>query len=418
MARATPSSSSAMRPLLARSARSATVMAQPALVPWLSGLAGSASVRTVGAGPEPPADVEIDVTELPHAFRTTVSSIPSATPYLVVDPARVAAAGARLGGRDGPFRVGLAWRSGAWKAERSIPLHELAGLRNLSGAALVSLQRGAGAGEWRTFAQGADNVLGEATSDDIVETAALLLNLHLVISVDTMVARLAGALGAPVWTLLHFAADWRWLLWRSDSPWYPSMRLFRQPAPGGWRAVAEAVLAAMGERLNTVPRAWDSVGQSIKLHSGAALQESKQLPGGRTHARLAHRRRECARGLCGGCGWRSRRAVLPVAASADGRRLSARRDHRRHRPSRLGEAQRPAGPAGRGREPPRRQRHDRRRRRRQGPARWLPADLAAPHAFGLRRPLRPLSLRSPPPTPAHRVHPHHPVCDGRPPVAP
>src|SRR5258708_7933195 len=103
MAWATPSSSSAMRPLLARSARSATVMAQPALVPLLSGLAGSASVRTVGAGPEPPADVEIDVTELPHAFRTTVSSIPSATPYLVVDPARVAAAGARLGWPDAPL---------------------------------------------------------------------------------------------------------------------------------------------------------------------------------------------------------------------------------------------------------------------------------------------------------------------------
>src|SRR5258708_5076959 len=122
MARATPSSSSAMRPLLARSARSATVMAQPALVPWLSGLAGSASVRTVGAGPEPPADVEIDVTELPHAFRTTVSSIPSATPYLVVDPARVAAAGARLGGRHRRLRRRLPLRGGAWRAGRSLSL--------------------------------------------------------------------------------------------------------------------------------------------------------------------------------------------------------------------------------------------------------------------------------------------------------
>src|SRR5258708_2144590 len=81
----------------------------------------------------------------------------------------------------------------------------------------------------------------------------------------------------------------------------------------------------MGERLNTVPRAWDSVGQSIKLHSGAALQGSKQLPGGRTHARLAHRRRECARGLCGGCGRRRRRAGLPVATRTDGRLTSARR---------------------------------------------------------------------------------------------
>jgi ADP-heptose:LPS heptosyltransferase len=82
-------------------------------------------------------------------------------------------------------------------------------------------------------------------SDNIVDTAAAILNLDLIISVDTMVAHLAGALNAPTWTLLHFAADWRWLLDRSDTPWYPRMRLWRQPAIGDWGSVVDDTLRSL-----------------------------------------------------------------------------------------------------------------------------------------------------------------------------
>jgi ADP-heptose:LPS heptosyltransferase len=79
----------------------------------------------------------------------------------------------------------------------------------------------------------------------VLETAALMTHLDLIVTVDTMVAHLAGALGRPVWTLLHFAADWRWLLDRADSPWYPTMRLFRQPSPGAWEPVVARVAAEL-----------------------------------------------------------------------------------------------------------------------------------------------------------------------------
>jgi hypothetical protein len=146
-----------------------------------------------------------------------------------------------VGQADG-FRVGLAWAgnpSHANDRNRSMPGGHFTALAGIPGCALFSLQVGPRSGELEGVTH-----LG-AEFRDCADTAAAILSLDLVISVDSMVAHLAGALGKPVWTLLATAADYRWLLEREDSPWYPSMRLFRQARPGDWQEVMARVAEAL-----------------------------------------------------------------------------------------------------------------------------------------------------------------------------
>jgi hypothetical protein len=222
------------------------VQAAPALHGVLAGAAGvDRLVALDDETPDPPHEVDIELLETPHALRLTVERIPRAAPYLAVDPALIAAAGARLRALRGR-RIGLAWAAGAWRPERSVPLALLAPLFERPGIAPVNLQRGPALDELRALGRPVFAQDPTRWSDDLAETAATILNLDLVVTVDTMVAHLAGALGAPVFTLLHRDADWRWMRRGSDTPWYPTMRLFRQRRAGDWRAPVDALLRAVG----------------------------------------------------------------------------------------------------------------------------------------------------------------------------
>jgi len=208
----------------------------------LSGLAGVDQV-VVRGDPLPAFDLHCPMLSLPLAFGTTLKTIPGDTPYLFADAAEAARWAARLGESAG-LRVGLAWSGNPGTtahARRSLPLEELARLLGAPGVRFVSLQKDADAA--------APPILDfMAEAKDFADTAALIAGLDLVISVDTAVAHLAGALGKPVWLLDRFDPDWRWLLGRRDSPWYPSLTIYRQPAPGDWSAVVDSVLADLRTR--------------------------------------------------------------------------------------------------------------------------------------------------------------------------
>jgi Glycosyltransferase family 9 (heptosyltransferase) len=181
---------------------------------------------------------------LPHAFGTTLESIPCDVPYLQV-PEAAAHAAAELSWPSDRLRVGILSSGNPDHMEdryRSIPLAMWGPLLGLEGVRFFSLQFGPSA----RFAETAGvEDLGSAIQD-LSDTAALMTHLDLVITVDTSVAHLAGALGRPVWLLVPFAPDWRWLLERTDSPWYPTMRLFRQPAVLAWAPVLERVKSELG----------------------------------------------------------------------------------------------------------------------------------------------------------------------------
>jgi glycosyl transferase family 9 (putative heptosyltransferase) len=214
-------------PLLKAVAAEVTVWAQPALLPLLQTVGGIDRLLPLHDGVcEAEHDADVEVMELAHVFRSTVDTLPRAVPYLHADPAPLA--------KDG-FAVGLVWRAGDWDERRSIPFALLKPLAEIPGVELHLLQRGPG------LAEAEDGFGVVSGSDDVTGCARVMKALDLVVTVDSMPAHLAGALGVPVWTLLHAGCDWRWMEGRRDSPWYPTMRLFRQPRPGGWAPVAARV---------------------------------------------------------------------------------------------------------------------------------------------------------------------------------
>jgi hypothetical protein len=142
-----------------------------------------------------------------------------------------------------PFRVALIWSSSTWDETRSLPLDLFeSAFRDIPGVSFYSLQHGPD--HVRATGRNWLHYTGEQSSD-ILDTAADLTHADLLISVDTMAVHLAGALARPVWVLLKHDADWRWMLDRRDSPWYPTMRLFRQPAPGDWAAAVREIAAEL-----------------------------------------------------------------------------------------------------------------------------------------------------------------------------
>ncbi len=217
-------------PLVRSIAAHVAVWAQPPLLPLLDRMAGIDELLPLHDGtPNTEYDVDVEVMELPYVFRTTLATVPNRVPYLVAEPIPIA--------REG-LRVGIVWRAGEWHSQRSLPFAVLARLLDCSHVSWYCLQLAPGRNERHPRLRTID-------ADTVVATARAMAGLDLVVSVDSMPAHLAGALGVPVWTLLPYDADWRWLEGRTDSPWYPTMRLFRQPAPECWAAVIDDVHRAL-----------------------------------------------------------------------------------------------------------------------------------------------------------------------------
>jgi hypothetical protein len=222
----------------------------------------SDAVQVVAAGdPLPEFDFHCPMLSLPLAFATRLETVPSTTPYLVAPEGKTGAWRERLGEREKP-RIGLAWAGNPRKelpganridGQRSIVFERLAPLFAVTGCDFFSLQKGDDAvrqlrdSEWR---QGIIDHTDDL--DDFSDTAALIENLDLVISVDTSVAHLAGALGKPFWLLNRYNTCWRWLLDREDSPWYPTARLFRQDATREWEPVIARVAAALSDHVRAI----------------------------------------------------------------------------------------------------------------------------------------------------------------------
>jgi hypothetical protein len=200
-------------------------------------LATAPGVRSVVTVDEPPPafDFHCPMLSLPRAFGTDLATIPAQVPYLFADPVAAAAWRERIGPQG--LRIGLVW--GGWSGHnrnhrRSLGLASLAPLASVKGLRFVSLQKGPPAEELAAGRVPLDILDIAPELDDLADTAAAIAALDLVISVDTSVAHLAGAVGKPVWILLPYAPDFRWLLEREDSPWYPTARLFRQPVADTW----------------------------------------------------------------------------------------------------------------------------------------------------------------------------------------
>ncbi|MDB5315868.1 MAG: hypothetical protein JWO24_1712 [Rhodospirillales bacterium] len=222
-------------PPLREIASEVTIWAQPELIPLLRTMPGMGRLEPLHDGtPEIVHEVDIEIMELAHVLRVTPETLSAEIPYLhpPLTPSR-----------DKGFAVGLVWAAGEFDPQRAIPLRLLEPLAELPGVTLHILQRGPALDE-RPQGFGID--LG---SDDVLALASLMLSLDLVITVDSMPAHLAGALGVPVWLLLRHGADWRWMEGSDTSPWYPSMRLFRQPSPGDWGPVAREVVARLREHV-------------------------------------------------------------------------------------------------------------------------------------------------------------------------
>ncbi|MGD1277262.1 MAG: tetratricopeptide repeat protein [Tepidisphaeraceae bacterium] len=228
-------------PLIAQRGAHLTLFCQPPLRRLFQSVRG---VQDVVAGNR---DVEVHVhyplLSLPRLLDTTLESIPANVPYLHADPQLAAQWRSRLP-TDARLKVGLVWHGRSLpEPGRSIPPDLLSPLARIPNVSFFSLQTG------DAPAPPADLHMSDWSRQitDFADTAALMENLDLVITIDTAAAHLAGAMGKPAWVLLKFAPDWRWLLERTDSPWYPTMRLFRQPKAGDWENVIERTANALAQ---------------------------------------------------------------------------------------------------------------------------------------------------------------------------
>jgi hypothetical protein len=206
-------------------AREVSVWVQPPLLPLIASIAGVDRVLPLHDGiPDLAYDADIEIMELAHALRVKPAMLAADIPYIRVraHPLQIAAE---------TLRVGLIWSAGDWDPRRSMRLSHFEPLMRVPGIELIVLQRGP------TRAEAAGYPLRDLGSDAIETFAATLAALDLLVTIDTFGAHLAGAMGVPTWVLLHNVCDWRWMSEGRASPWYPSMRLYRQRATGEWASV-------------------------------------------------------------------------------------------------------------------------------------------------------------------------------------
>jgi tetratricopeptide (TPR) repeat protein len=238
-------------PLMAAAGVEATFVCPPKLHRLLR---STMPARLVAAPPEAPFDAQIAVSSLPHAFRTRLDTVPADVPYLAAEPALSARWAARIGAAG--YKIGVVWQGNPHPEAdpaRSFPLAAAASLASLPGVRLVSLQKGFSEEQIDGLPRGMKvETLGEEFDcgpDAFVDAAAAMTNCDLIVTCDTSIAHLAGALARPVWVALKSDAEWRWMVERDDSPWYPTMRLFRQPRRGAWPEVFEAMARALSAPL-------------------------------------------------------------------------------------------------------------------------------------------------------------------------
>jgi hypothetical protein len=229
---------------------------QVQIAPLLAGIAG---VSEMVARDEalPTFDVHCPLMSLPGAFGTTLDTIPADVPYLRAPSAHLEKWAPRLP-RAGAPRVGIAWAGNPhfkFNDQRSIGLRRLLPLLLREGAQFFSLQMNLFDGDADILRTNRQITHLGADIENFADTAAIVSSVDLIISSDTALVHLAGALGKPVWVLLQFAPDWRWLLGRDDSPWYPTARLFRQPQRSNWEAVVSDAGTALGAWLGAFPAA-------------------------------------------------------------------------------------------------------------------------------------------------------------------
>jgi tetratricopeptide (TPR) repeat protein len=240
--------------LLARQCGGRVILqCQPQLLPLLAECLGEQELIVQGK-PLPAFDVYAPLVSMPGILGHLPTTIPAAVPYLHASPERVEHWKKELEPIQG-FRIGIAWQgTPKFRGDRlrSIPLPQFAGLAKVPGIQLISLQKGPGTDQLQALAGKIPVIdLGsglDEASGAFVDTAAVMMNLDLVVSSDTAVPHLAGALGVPVWLALALVPDWRWLLEREDTPWYPTMRLFRQTRYGRW----DDVFARIADELQTL----------------------------------------------------------------------------------------------------------------------------------------------------------------------
>ncbi|MBN4075523.1 MAG: hypothetical protein COA71_06585 [SAR86 cluster bacterium] len=207
--------------------------------------------------PLPQADYHIHLMSIPAALNINSDQFSSVSPYLKAEPVLVQEWG-RLLGKKKKFRIGIIWQGNPtfWEDQwRSIPLKEFLIFSGIPEIEIVSLQKGQSANWQLTSLENSFSIKNsnklKNTERDFMDTAAIMMNLDLIITSDTSVAHLTGALGIPVWVLLGQFSDWRWLQDREDSPWYPSMRLFRQGEAENWSEVFQQVLLTLAENLKS-----------------------------------------------------------------------------------------------------------------------------------------------------------------------